>query len=162
MKLMGIDASHRNTGVVVLELIPATAVIQRICVAQTLSTKKVTGVLAEYEQVDQVIKEINSIKFQHGGIESACEIAYSGRSFASSRNVGISWGISMGTRSIAYLPKDVKKMFGAIDGDGAKEKALAWLLSKNFHLSAVLMAMTDHEIDAICVAIKHNLVKSKI
>lgn len=160
MRILGIDASHRNTGVVVIEVFPTGLAIKDIVLAETLTTKKVAGVLNEYAQVQQVVKTINALKFGHSIYSSACEVAHSGRSFASSRNVGITWGISIGTQSAAYTEMQVRSMF---PGKGnAKDRALEWTLQHNFHLTKKLLAMDDHQIDAVCVAIYHHLTQYQV
>lgn len=160
MKILGIDASHRNTGVVVLEVFPSGKTIKDIVYADTLKTKKIAGALNEYEQVKSVVDAINLIKFQHSIYCSACEIAHFGRNFSSARNVGITWGVAIGTKSEAYTENQVRSMFPG--KESAKERALAWVLANNFHLSKKVLAMDDHQVDAVCVAIYHYLTQYKV
>lgn len=157
MKILGIDASHRNTGVVILEVLPNSKSITRIEFCQTFKTKKVDGVLPEYDQLQSVIAEINHQKFLHGVYCSTCEIAHFGQNFASARNVGITWGISIATKSVAYTENQVRSMFEKDKTKTGKEKALAWLLEHNFHLSKLILAMDDHQVDACAVAMYHHL-----
>lgn len=157
MKIMGIDASHRNTGVVILTVLPASKRILDIVYADTLKTKKVEGVLNEYDQVESVITRLNTLKFQHSTYMSVCEIAHFGRSFGSSRSVGITWGISIATKSVAYTENQIRSMFPAYGGKGAKQRALEWFMHNNLHLAEKIGAMDDHQVDAACAAIYHNL-----
>ena len=159
MKILGIDASHRNTGIVVLELLPSAKSILNILYSKTLKTQKIQGVLPEYSQVKSVIEEINHAKFLHGVYTSVCEIAHFGQNFGSARNVGITWGISIATGSIPYTENQVRSMFPRKKGDKREIKELAseWLLSHNFIHTEKILEMDDHQVDACCVAIYHHL-----
>lgn len=157
MKVLGIDASHRNTGVVVLYVIPKSKSISRIEFAKTFTTQKVQGVLPEYDQLKTVIDEIIHQKFLHGVYCSVCEIAHFGQNFGSARNVGITWGISIATKSVAYTENQVRSMFPKDKTKTGKERALDWLLNQNFHLTTQLLDMDNHQIDACAVAMYHHI-----
>lgn len=157
MRILGIDASHRNTGVVIVDTIPGSQTVQSILFAKTFRTTKARGVLKEYDNLKELIDKINQAKQYYAAFISVCEIAHSGVNFGSARNVGITWAISMMTNSTPYLEKQVRTMF---PGDGyAKDRALAWCLKNNFHLIKELQKMDDHQVDALCVAIHHHLTK---
>jgi Holliday junction resolvasome RuvABC endonuclease subunit len=157
MKIMGIDASHRNTGVVILSVLPASKRILSIDMAETFTTKKTIGVLPEYAQVKDVIDRIIHEKFIHGVYTSVVEVAHFGQNFGSARNVGITWGIGIATKSEPYTENQVRSMFPKDKTKTGKEKALEWLLNHNLHLTEQLLAMDDHQIDATAVAMYHHL-----
>jgi len=157
MIIMGIDASHRNTGVCVAEVMDTGSrfMIKRFLAYHTYRTKKRANTKLEVADMRVVIDRIKADKLQHAVWVSATEIAHSGRSFASSRNVGITWAICLGTDSIPYLSHEVRAMFQDSSKEYAKEKALKYLLSHNFLISQEVSQMNDHEVDAACVALFH-------
>lgn len=155
MKILGIDASHRNTGLCILEFISGSQKLKDIAYTHTCKTKIVDGVLNEIANVKRIIDHTNLIKSHHAVYQSACEVAHSGRSFASSRNVGITWGICLATNSEPYTSHQVRAMFLDKSKQYAKDKALAYLIKGNFTLTTKIYNMNDHEVDAACVAIYH-------
>lgn len=151
MILMGIDAAHRATGVVIAETNGNR--VSRILYRNTLTTKKTNGTIAEYNQVLKTINEINRLKTNYLVRDSVCEIAHSGQNFSSARNVGITWAISIATNSKPFTSSEVRKLFGADKKKNAKDEAYRWLSSTHFHLAPDLMKMDHHQVDALaCLA----------
>lgn len=157
MIIMGIDASHRNTGVCVLKAVDQGHrwVVENIIFFTTFETSKRAKSTQELEDIRSVVRNINSFKALYAVWLSACEIAHSGKNFGSSRNVGITWGIAIGTDSHAYTQHEVRAMFKDKSKDGPKEKALRFLTKHNLSISHQVNRMNDHEVDAACVAIYH-------
>lgn len=151
---MGVDASHRNTGVVVADFFP-DGKIKDIVHSETIKTKKVDGVLNEVENVKNIIGRVNELKDSYAVISSCCEIAHFGQSFASSRNVGITWAIALGTKSEPYTEKQVRAMFKGQDKKPAKEMAFDFAVNNHPFLISKITDMDDHQVDALCTVFYH-------
>jgi Holliday junction resolvasome RuvABC endonuclease subunit len=157
MIVMGIDAAHRNTGVCIMEVMDTGErwLIKRLLTYHTYTTVPRANTIQELEDIRRIVNGINRDKALYTVWQSACEIAHSGKNFKSSRNVGITWGLAIGTNSTAYTQHEVRAMFKDRSKAHAKDKALKWLIGHNFSISHEVARMNDHEVDAACVAMLH-------